>query len=1259
MQLFIQANSIINWAGTTLARSSLPHLVRRLVQVTASQSDIIRIDFPAYESVQRPGFDGEVLCIVGNSWIPAGHSVWELSVEASPGSKATGDFNARSETPTEVKNQATYVALTARHWKNKKEWAAERKTGHGWKDVLAYDADDVEQWLESAPFGLKLWFARMLNIPSLGFDDVMERWNVLANIAQPNLLPDVFLAGRQENVLAIKSWLASEPFVLRASYRSPDEVIDFFCACVASMNSSEQESVCNRLAIIRSPDAWIYSRDSETRSILILDPSLGIQLDEALRAVRNGHHVLLADEASRDVGDSGIHLKRPSIFQVSEALVKSGYQRPRADQLARSAGGSSAILKRLILRSPASLPTWENTIPSRVISACLLLGGWSNSEVDKSAFAELSGVPYDDCEVNLKRMASAPDPILFFSAGNWRLISKDYAWSVLSNYVTDASLNAFEDLAVRILGENNPRFELSEDKRPYAAITGHLPRYSPTIKHHVAETLAFLGAFGTELDLTLRQMSPAIDRIVASLLGAGCNWERWASIGHDLPYLAEASPRSFVNAVVADLKHEDSQLRKVFDEEEHALLGRCNHAGLLWALETLAWSPRHLPFVVKTLVELASKDSKTGKWGNRPSASLQAILLSWYPQTSATIEERIKCLDLIIATDRNAAWKILISLLPDVNGTSSPTRFPHWQSWANEWREGATRGETAQFADATADRVIQQLGVDYDRWLDVFENVGKLPSTSFQKLVGAMDTLAALEIDEETRQKMSTKLSKQIARHTRFSNAHWALEAEEVDQLKSALERLKPRNPVNRHVGLFDNWPELFLEREKSHKENEADLHNARVEAVKEIIDQIGFDGILSLLEKVQAAGALGIAVADSMNDLYVSEVIPSFLESNDPSLNFVSGFVWSRFRREGWQWLNPQISSCASPSSKAKLLCIIRFSPEVWKRVEEEGVEVTTEYWRICRAFNPDLSAEDIEFAVGRLVATDRLVDSLDLLSMSLHQKQNISISTLFSPLEAFFNLEPAKFSAEYSRLDAHDVVQVIGELQKRKDVEIKRLLNVEWHFIKLLDGYHGNSPRGLHKHLSESPEFFNEVLSYCYRSRLEQEGENDEPDELRKVYAKNAFYLLHDWAAMPGLDVDGSINEQRLLNWCQEARRIAKESGRLGVCDSNIGQVFAKCEVKDPDEKWPSLPVRNVMSEIMSEEMKSGFYCGMINKRGAFCRGEGGSDERSLAVEHRQCAASIRFEHPEVASILDELADYYERDARRWDEQDDWERE
>ena len=102
-------------------------------------------------------------------------------------------------------------------------------------------------------------------------------------------------------------------------------------------------------------------------------------------------------------------------------------------------------------------------------------------------------------------------------------------------------------------------------------------------------------------------------------------------------------------------------------------MSRCEHAGLLWALEGLAWSPDLLPKVSRILARLDEVDSGR-KWGNRPAVSLREILLTWYPQTAAGVEERIAVLKSLADHTPAVTWKLLFAMLPKGLSSADLTR---------------------------------------------------------------------------------------------------------------------------------------------------------------------------------------------------------------------------------------------------------------------------------------------------------------------------------------------------------------------------------------------------------------------------------------------------------------------------------------------------------------------------------------------------------------------------------------------------------
>jgi hypothetical protein len=73
--------------------------------------------------------------------------------------------------------------------------------------------------------------------------------------------------------------------------------------------------------------------------------------------------------------------------------------------------------------------------------------------------------------------------------------------------------------------------------------------------------------------------------------------------------------------------------------------------------------------------------------------------------------------------------------------------------------------------------------------------------------------------------------------------------------------------------------------------------------------------------------------------------------------------------------------------------------------------------------------------------------------------------------------------------------------------------------------------------------------------------------------------------------------------------------------------------------------------MEEEASQEIARGFEIRVHNSRGVVCRGEGGDQERELAIKYLSSAETLRFDFPYVASLFDSIASSYSQEASYWD--------
>ncbi len=203
---FADRQRLKTWADAVPSQTEFPRLVRRLILETTP--GLVELGMPAGEGVAAGGWDGTVKSTAGNTWVPEGLSVWELSVNRSPGTKADKDYAKRLATPDGSPLDAcTYVEAILRPWEKRGEWAATRTAEGRWKQVKAWRLDDIDTWLETAPVTWA-WLSEQVGLNPYGLRSAEGWWDAWASQTTPALTPEVVLAGRETQVTALVSRLA-------------------------------------------------------------------------------------------------------------------------------------------------------------------------------------------------------------------------------------------------------------------------------------------------------------------------------------------------------------------------------------------------------------------------------------------------------------------------------------------------------------------------------------------------------------------------------------------------------------------------------------------------------------------------------------------------------------------------------------------------------------------------------------------------------------------------------------------------------------------------------------------------------------------------------------------------------------------------------------------------------------------------------------------------------------------------------------------
>lgn len=1238
---------IAAWANRMEAAAQLPRLIRLLAHATAQ--DVSRIGFPADEGIRAGGYDGVLVAGGGDPCVPSGMSVWELSTRADVTVKANQDYRKRTTNPHDATPaETTYVAVIARQWPGREAWVRERQAEGIWKAVQALDAHDLEQWLERAP-GVHLWLSELMGLHPEGAHAVEPFWDDWTSETDPAMDPALVLAGRALVAVDIHRWLrdSTPTLVLRAESR--EEAIAVFLAALMQLDPEERAAYLARSTIVTTQLAWRAVADHHSGLILIPDPNLDVE-GGAIAAERRGHRVVVPLGLA-DMRRPGVYeIPRLSVEAAAAALKAAGQDERRARELAALARRSLQAYRRRVGRIPElRQPEWAKPQNAPGLIPILLLGSWNGAkEGDRKALEALAGRPYAEIEPLLARWAIEDDPPFRRVGDRWYLLSREDAWFVLSRSIQRSDMERFKDQALLVLGTPNPKFDLPDNDRWWAAVSGHVPSTSSELCESMAETLAILGARGGSTDAgdgtTAADYAAGIARDI--LTKANRDWRIWASLSDwgVLPLLAEAAPDVFLDAVEAGLTGE-VPLRNLFRDGGGAdpIFSSSPHTGLLWALEVLAWSPQHLSRAALALANLARIDPG-GQLQNRPLHSLREIFLSWNAQTAAPLASRTAALDVIRARVPDIAWNLMVKLLPEFQSSASPTVPPKWREWAVGVPPHPSNTDVAGTIVAVLERVLGDAGAQGRRWAQVISSLGAYSLEHHNAIVAGIHALDAAHMSEPDRAIVWHALREFISHHRAYPEGKWALPEKLLGELEALMPPFEPQDPVERYGWLFGYHAQL-LSGGESH---DYEAHDRSIEAEQDrvLAALYATDGLAALkrmIPAVQVPGYLGHTLGrSSLSDANDREILETDLASADTATSdFANGFVAGRVQRSGAAWAEAWLADVSlSPEQKAELVLALPPDAHALELASQLGPEGEKRYWSRVNVWQVDPALA--ETATRKLIAHGQPQMAVDLLG---RRGADASTALILDALEATLT---APDRGRLSPLFAHNLEDLFDALAEDPAVDRPRVAQLEWGFLPLLERRH-KRPRFLHQELAANPDFFVDVLCVVFR------GHNEPPRDLtpeEKLRAKRAYALLDTWRHPPGLE-NGALDPDALLSWLRAAREKCAQRDRAVIGDEIIGQVLSGAPAA-ADGSWPDPALERVIEEMASPAIERGIELGVFNGRGVVSKGiwDGGTEEQAIADRLNRDAESVAARAPRTAAMLRHLSRNYRGEAHRLDQ-------
>ncbi len=886
----------------------------------------------------------------------------------------------------------------------------------------------------------------------------------------------------------------------------------------------------------------------------------------------------------------------------------------------------------------------------------MLIGAWNTrSGADAEILSVLANRPYEQVEEDVARLVQFDDPPVW-SAGNYRgVASKIDLIFAISKFVTQKDLSEFFTLAEYVLSESDPALELPEDDRGAAGIYGKVRDHSAALREGICETLVILSVHGNSLFKD--RLGIDVDARVAVLIGqllSLLTLDKLMSHERDLPRYAEAAPEAFLGLLEADLKKPNPVVLGLLKPASSGPFGSCPRTGLLWALECLAWKSQNLPRVVAILAEL-SRTEINDNWANKPIGSLEAIFRSWMPQTAASLEERLKVLELLTKRFPDIGWQICIEQFGQGSRIGDYSYRPHWRSDASgAGKPLDTRDPIVAFNRKALDIALAWPCHDESTFGDLVERLEGMTAEDQAKLWQLIENWADYA---KTTDKAKAILRERIRRFalTRVGRRRVSEEATRNRACKMYAE-LKPTDPVIRHGWLFaKQWVEESAEEldgeDFDFMKREERIHTLRIGALTDIWSARGFEGVVALLADSEApttvgqyAGLCPPCIIDPRTRadflLRCLQVRGSLEQKADSCM---LGFLWSLESGPRQASLRAVVQDI-DPDNRVRLFRSAPFEKSTWQTVDEYGEDVATRYWKgVFPQRNRRHSDADLNELVDRLLDAERPRAAFHAAHMDWARLETSRLKRLLA-MVATVDGEPQNTY----RLDAHYVSDALDALDGRAGVTADEMALMEFRFVGALDRSKHGIPN-LERQIAESPLVYMQAMALMWKRS--DNGEDppewriDDP-ERRASVASAMRRVLNQMKRIPGTNADGVIVAGDLIDFLNQVRALAAQHGRADIVDQCLGQLLAKAPPENTGV-WPCVPVCEAMERLASPEIAIGFSVGVRNSLGAVSRGEGGAQERELATKYRGLAQLVAFECPYVSSVLEDIALSYDRQA------------
>lgn len=586
----------------------LPELIRKLID--DMNLDVTYNRFPSRDAISTPGVDGIVKNNTECEFIPLGESIWEIGTSGLK--KINDDYNKREiDIKESIRKDITFILIFPKYWSFDTlliDWRNERK--NQWKDVLVYDAEILNKWLERCP-NIALWFLKELGITQnyLNFNLIDQAYQDLINCTIPKLSQQIFCEEREKEKIQLIDAIKTEQNTIYVKSESQFESLGFILSTVLENTSDINLDDC---LVINDRDTYIYLNNILNNKILILNFG-------NIHDLKIDHNKIIIPCYKNNFLGGAIELNVRGQRTMSKLLSDMGLNSQESTDINYKSNGNLLIIRRLLAKDIVDKePKWAKSQDIFYIFPLLLLQNFDVTNESHIRIAEyVTGINRQVFFQKLSLFQENEDCPFRIVGNIYQLYNLEESWFVLKKFMVTVF-----DKITNIL----KLFYYNKQPNENKALT--IDGLSNSNLDSILKILAFYAIDSDENQYL-------VDSVVSSLLDL--DKSNNYLISKNLHILAECSPDKICSFLEDQSNNKSSYFLELLQSNEYYKI--------LSALDYLLTLNNFKFRALNILIKISQFDIKYS-YSNTPMTELKEALIPYFNKNALSINDKLNFIKL-------------------------------------------------------------------------------------------------------------------------------------------------------------------------------------------------------------------------------------------------------------------------------------------------------------------------------------------------------------------------------------------------------------------------------------------------------------------------------------------------------------------------------------------------------------------------------------------------------------------------------------